>query len=136
MEIFTNEFKELLTNQLVELADVVKTKRSNEMSDYEIAKAMENCMDCYEEENKSKKDKNKKNKKFKVGDVVYYGERKGHVLEQNNDNSEISMYVCFEENKRFQEKNNCFTKDGRFHFGLPVVLSHFPYELKMKKIKK
>jgi hypothetical protein len=136
MEIFTNEFKELLTNQLVELADVVKTKRSNEMSDYEIAKAMENCMDCYEEENKSKKDKNKKNKKFKVGDMVYWGRRKGHVLEQNNDNSEISMYVCFEENDRFDEKNYCFTKDGRYYFGLPVVLSHFPYELKMKKIKK
>jgi hypothetical protein len=135
MEIFTNEFKELLTNQLVELADVVKTKRSNEMSDYEIAKAMENCMDCYEEENKSKKDKNKKNKKFKVGDVVYWGERKGIVTEQNNDNSESSIYVCFEENGKFEEQTFCFTKDGRYYFGLPIVLSHFPYKLKMKKIK-
>jgi hypothetical protein len=136
MEIFSNEFKELLTNQLVELADVVKTKRSNEMSDYEIAKAMEGCMDCSEEETKSKKDKNKKKNQFEVGDTVYWGRRKGHVLEQNNNSSASSIWVCFEENDKFHEKHLTFTEDGRYYYGTPIVLSHFPYELKMKKIKK
>lgn len=132
MEIFTNEFKELLTNQLVELADVVKTKRSNEMSDYEIAKAMENCMDCYEEENKSKKDKNKKNKKFKVGDVVYYGKVEGIVEETIKFSSFNTIYVIF----KISGDEIEFTEDGRYSPKLPIVLSHFPYELKMKKIKK
>jgi hypothetical protein len=133
MEIFTNEFKELLTNQLVELADVVKTKRSNEMSDYEIAKAMENCMDCYEEENKSKKDKNKKNKKFKVGDVVYWGESQGVVFYKDEKKTDTSLGVNFKDSNNY----NCyFTENGRYYINAPIVLSHFPYKLKMKKIKK
>jgi hypothetical protein len=136
MEIFSNEFKELLTNQLVELADVVKTKRLNEMSDYEIAKAMEGCMDCSEEYSKQKKEKKKAKNEFEVGDTVYWGRRKGHVLEQNNNSSVSSTWVCFEKNDKFQEKNISFTKDGRYYYGFPIVLSHFPYELKIKKNKK
>jgi hypothetical protein len=128
MEIFTNEFKELLTNQLVELADVVKTKRSNEMSDYEIAKAMEECMGCLEEQPKTK---NKKNKKFKQGDIVYLGILMGKVIEQKNDNSTVSLTVKFDNGKMLS-----FIKDGRYYEEMPILLSHFPYELKMKKIKK
>ena len=133
MEIFTNEFKELLTNQLVELADVVKTKRSNEMSDYEIAKAMEDCMnnaDC------GKKEKKKKNKKFKVGDVVYWGEREGVVIDKYKEKDEASLHVSFKENGEFRSWELSFTEDGRFIHDTPITLSHFPYELKMKKIKK
>jgi hypothetical protein len=128
MEIFTNEFKNLLSTQLEELADVVKTKRSNEMSDYEIAKAMEDCMnnaDC------GKKEKKKKNKKFKVGDVVYYGKLEGIVEERTKYSSFYTIYVIF----KISGDEIEFTEDGRYSPKLPIVLSHFPYELKMKKIK-
>ena len=130
MEIFTNEFKKLLTNQLVELADVVKTKRSNEMSDYEIAKAMENCMDCYEEENKSKKDKKKKNYKFEVGDVVYYlGSLRGEVVDFDTEFKTINVQL----DNGYLES---FMFNGSLVPNTPILLSHLPYELKMKKIKK
>ena len=148
MEIFSEEFKNLLSTQLEELTDVVKTKKSKEnqqeMSDYEIAKEIADCMD---NSDCSKKEKKKKNKKFKVGDVVYWGEKKGVVKEQFNNISESSTFVCFEETGEFTnfvcfeetgeftKRNISFTKDGRFLFGSPIVLSHFPYELKMKKIK-
>ena len=135
MEIFTNEFKNLLSTQLEELTDVVKTEKAKEnpqvMSDYEIAKAIEDCMnnpDC------GKKEKKKKNKKFKVGDVVYWGEREGIVTEVYEKN-EASLYVSFEENRYFRRWEISFTKDGRYIKGTPIALSHFPYELKMKKIK-
>jgi hypothetical protein len=136
MEIFTNEFKNLLSTQLEELTDVVKTEKAKEnpqvMSDYEIAKAIEDCMnnpDC------GKKEKKKKNKKFKVGDVVYWGEREGVVTEVHNETDEASLYVSFKENVEFRGWELSFTKDGRFLNGCPVVLSRFPYELKIKKIK-
>jgi hypothetical protein len=132
MEIFSNEFKELLTNQLVELADVVKTKRSNEMSDYEIAKSMEGCMDCHEQEIKLKKDKKKK-KKFEVGDIVYWGESQGVVFYKDEKKRHTSLGVNFKDSNNY----NCyFTENGRYYINTPIVLSHFPYELKMKKIKK
>lgn len=136
MEIFTNEFKNLLSTQLEELTDVVKTEKAKEnpqvMSDYEIAKFMDACMnnpDC------GKKEKKKKNKKFKVGDVVYWGEREGIVTEVHKERDEASIYVSFEQNRDFRRWELSFTKDGRFINGTSVVLSHFPYELKIKKIK-
>ncbi len=102
MEIFTNEFKELLSTQLEELTNVVKTNKEElkkdgavVMSDYEIAKLMDACMnnsDC------SKKEKKQKNKKFKEGDVVYWGERKGVVMDKYNDKDEASLHVSFKEN--------------------------------------
>jgi len=132
MEIFTNEFKNLLSTQLEELTDVVKTEKAKEkpqvMSDYEIAKAIEDCMnnpDC------GKKEKKKKNKKFKVGDVVYWGNIEGIVEETIKYSSFITIYVIFKSSGDEIE----FTEDGRYTPQLPVVLSRFPYELKMKKIK-
>lgn len=102
------------------------------MSDSEIAKFMDACMnnaDC------GKKEKKKKNKKFKVGDIVYWGKREGLVTEVCKEKDEASISVCFEENGEFRRWEISFTKDGRFINGTPIVLSHFPYELKMKKIK-
>lgn len=137
MEIFTNEFKELLSTQLEELTNVVKKDEVKidgavVMSDYEIAKFMDACMnnpDC------GKKEKKKKNKKFKEGDVVYWGERKGVVMDKYKEQDEASLYVSFKENGEFKSWDVSFTKDGRYINGTPVVLSHFPYKLKMKKIK-
>lgn len=123
-EIFDS--KKEKNNQL-EVCSEVKV-----MSDYEVAKFMDACMnnpDC------GKKEKKKKNKKFKVGDVVYWGEREGIVTEQHNDIYDTSTIVCFEKTEEFIRWELAFTKDGRFIHGTPVVLSHFPYELKMKKIK-
>jgi hypothetical protein len=137
MEIFTNEFKELLSTQLEELTNVVKKDEVKidgavVMSDYEIAKFMDACMnnpDC------GKKEKKKKNKKFKEGDVVYWGERKGVVMDKYKEQDEASLHVSFKENGEFRSWELSFTKDGRFINGTPIILSHFPYELKMKKIK-
>lgn len=98
------------------------------MSDSEIAKFMDACMnnpDC------GKKEKKKKNKKFKVGDVVYWGNVEGIVEETIKYSSFITIYVIFKSSGDEIE----FTEDGRYTPQLPVVLSHFPYELKMKKIK-
>ena len=131
MEIFTEEFKGLLSKQLDELSNVVKTNNSKQMSDYEIAKAMKDCIDCYEEETKSKKDKKKKYKKFKEGDVVYLGNLKGNVAIQYNDESDGSLIIDFENGEDLP-----LTKDGRFYQNTPIVISHFPYKSKMKKIKK
>lgn len=170
MEIFTNEFREELFDNLesivieykndtpfekrIELHNKIqlafekekeifnsKKKKNNQlevcdeakvMSDYEIAKFMDACMnnaDC------GKKEKKKKNKKFKVGDVVYWGKREGLVTEVRKEKDETSLCVSLEETGESRRWNICFTKDGRFINGTPIVLSHEPYELKMKKIK-
>lgn len=134
MEIFTNEFKNLLSTQLEELTNVVKKDEvkidgAKVMSDYEIAKAIEDCMnnpDCGKKE---------KNKKFKKGDVVYWGEREGIVTDVYNEEHEASTIVCFEKTEEFIRWELPFTEDGRYIHGTSIVLSHFPYELKMKKIK-
>jgi hypothetical protein len=132
MEIFTNEFKELLSTQLEELTNVVKKDEAKKygavvMSDCEIAKLMDACMnnsDC------SKKEKKKKKNQFEEGDVVYFAGLEGIVTKQYNDDSNTSTFV------RFNKYDTLgFTKDGRILFGTPIVLSHFPYKLKMKKIK-
>lgn len=127
MEIFSEEFKAELSNQLEALTKVVEYK-PQPMSDYEIAKSMDDCLGCEEIAKKSKK---KKNKKFKQGDIVYFGSIGGKVFKQNNDNSDVSLEVEF-----YNGKSLSFTKDGRFYPEMPIVISHFPYELKMKKIKK
>jgi co-chaperonin GroES (HSP10) len=137
MEIFTNEFKNELSKQLEELTNVVKTNKEElkkdgavVMSDYEIAKFMDACMnnsDC------SKKEKKKKKNQFEEGDVVYWGKIKGIVIKKFiNNNNDFVLYVKFE-----NKQNMWFTKDGRCRYfeGLPIVLSYFPYKLKMKKIK-
>ena len=126
MEIFSEEFKNLLSTQLEELTNVVKKDGAVVMSDSEIAKFMDawNNPDC------GKKEKKKKNKKFKVGDVVYWGNVEG-IVETIKYSSFITIYVIFKSSGDEIE----FTEDGRYTPQLPVVLSHFPYELKMKKIK-
>jgi len=67
---------------------------------------------------------------FKKGDTVYYGTLKGEVTEQKNDNSSTSINVEFE-----QFSNLRFTKDGRYYENTPIILSHFPYELEMKRVE-
>jgi hypothetical protein len=124
MEIFSEEFKAELSSQLEALTIIVKTDEPKPMSDYEVAKSMEDCFDNPDCGKKQKKIK------FKAYDIVYFGNLKGIVFKQMNDNSHISLDVEFDNNKRLK-----FTKDGRFYQEMPIVLSHFPYELKMKKIK-
>jgi hypothetical protein len=124
MEIFSEEFKAELSSQLEALTIIVKKDEPKPMSDYEIAKLNQDCFDNL--------DCGKKEKKiiFKAYDTVYFGNLKGIVLRQKNDNTDMSLRVDFKNNERIS-----FTKDGRFFQNFPIVLSHFPYELKMKKIK-
>jgi hypothetical protein len=124
MEIFSEEFKAELSSQLEALTIIVKKDEPKPMSDYEVAKSMEDCFDNPDCGKKQKKIK------FKAYDIVYFGNLKGNVLRQKNDDSYISLEVLFNNVKSLQ-----FTKDGRFYQEMPIVLSHFPYELKMKKIK-
>jgi hypothetical protein len=132
MEIFTNEFKELLSTQLEELTNVVKKDEVKidgavVMSDYEIAKFMDTCMnnsDC------SKKEKKKKKNQFEVGDVVYYlGCLRGEVVIFDTEFKTIDVQL---DNGYLQS----FMFNGSLVPNTPIVLSHFPYKLKMKKIKK
>lgn len=138
MEIFTEEFKGLLSKQLDELSNVVKTNNSKQMSDYEIAKAMKDCIDCYEEELKLKKEKKKKKNQFEVGDVVYFGTKKGEVISLSKEISDsgvtTGIVVSFCESRKYDFYG--FKNDGSVFEGQEIFLSHYPYKLKMKKIKK
>lgn len=125
MEIFSEEFKAELSNQLEALTKVVEYK-PQPMSDYEIAKAMDDCLGCEEIAKKSKK---KKNKKFKLDDVVYLGNLQGRVEEVDKDLFVVGV-------KFINSYKQWFKNDGRLLQDSPKVLSHYPYELKMKKIKK
>lgn len=121
-----------ILKRVSEEAEKICPDVSQQMSDSEIAKGLETCfnkVDC------DKKEKKKKNKKFKVGDVVYWGKREGLVTEVYKGKDEASLYVSFEETGEFGKWHISFTKDGRFLLGTPIVLSHEPYELKMKNIK-
>lgn len=61
--------------------------------------------------------------KFKKGDIVYWQELKGEVM--NTDNSEpYTIKVKF-----LSDYGNYFTNDGRIHKEIPPVLSHTPYTL-------
>lgn len=126
MEIFSEEFKAELSNQLEALTKVVEYK-PKPMSDYEIAKSMDDCLGC---EEIAKKSKNKKNKKFKVGDVVYYlGSLKGEVVDFCTESKTIDVQF---DNGYLESFMLC----GSLVPNTPIVLSHYPYELKMKKTKK
>jgi hypothetical protein len=131
MEIFTPEFRE-------ELMDNLETITIGLKSDLPINKVKElndKINLALQKERDIANPKKKKNKKFKKGDVVYWGEREGIVANQFNDNTEQCIYVSFKENGEFKSWDVSFTKDGRYINGTPIVLSHFPYKLKMKKIK-
>lgn len=61
--------------------------------------------------------------KFKKGDIVYWQDLKGEVM--NTDNSEpYTIKVKF-----LSDYGNYFTNDGRIHKEIPPVLSHTPYTL-------
>lgn len=61
--------------------------------------------------------------KFKKGDIVYWQDLQGEVM--NTDNSEpYTIKVKF-----FSDYGNYFTNDGRIHEDIPPVLSHTPYTL-------
>lgn len=122
MEIFTNEFKDLLSKQLEELTNVVKTDGAEVISDYEVAKLVDVCM------NNTDCGKKEKNKKFKLDDIVYLGNLQGKVNEI--DNNLFLVFVIFNNGYR-----QWFTNDGRLFQNSPKVLSHFPYKLKIKKNK-
>ena len=130
MEIFTNEFREELFDSLETISLGLKKdlpiQKTNELTD-KINLALQNEM-------KHLKPKNKKKNQFEEGDVVYWGKIKGIVIKKFiNNNNDFVLFVKFE-----NKQNMWFTKDGRCRYfkGLPIVLSHFPYKLKMKKIKK
>lgn len=149
MEIFSEEFKREVSSQLEAITNIVKKDNSNQMSDCEIAKAMEDSFfynpDCDKEDSNKNNEglheefklifKKEKKKKFKVGDVVYWGKRKGFVTKVFKEKDEASLYISFEEIGELGRLDISFTKDGRFLLGTPIILSHFPYELKMKKLK-
>ncbi len=69
-------------------------------------------------------------KEFKVGDTVYYGTLKAKVTRQENDDSDMSLEIDFEDGEHLG-----FTKDGRYYKNTPIVLSHFPYEIEYKKVE-
>jgi hypothetical protein len=124
MEIFSEEFKAELSNQLEALTKVVEYK-PKPMSDYEIAKSMEDCMDFTDN---IKKERNKNNKKFKLDDVVYLGILQGRVKEVDEDLFMVGV-------KFINSYQQWFKNDGRLFQDSPKVLSHYPYELKKKKSK-
>ena len=74
MEIFSEEFKIELSNQLEALTNLVKTDKPKKMSDLEIKESMEDSF-TYD----IKKERNKNNKKFQLEDVVYLGNLQGRV---------------------------------------------------------
>jgi hypothetical protein len=126
MEIFTPEFREELMGNLETITIGLK-------SDLPINKVKElndKINLALQKEREIANPKKKKKNQFEVGDVVYWGEMKGIIKEKYNNNSDWSLFVKFENKKII-----CFTKDGRYYEGMPIVLSHFPYKLKMKKIK-
>jgi hypothetical protein len=126
MEIFTPEFRE-------ELMDNLETITIGLKSDLPINKVKElndKINLAVQKEREIANPKKKKKNKFEIGDVVYLAGLEGIVKKQFNDDSNTSLFV------RFNEYNTLsFRKDGRILFGTPIVLSHFPYKLKMKKIK-
>lgn len=128
MEIFSEEFKNQLSKQLQQITTGVEKENPDVMLNEQLIEAME---DSFKNPYGRKKEKKKKNKKFKVGDVVYWGNVEGIVEETIKYSSFITIYVIFKSSGDEIE----FTEDGRYTPQLPVVLSHFPYELKMKKIK-
>jgi len=124
MEIFSKEFKAELSNQLEALTKVVEYKPTP-MTDADIIKSMEDCMDFTDN---IKKERNKNNKKFKLDDVVYLGILQGRVKEVDEDLFMVGV-------KFINSYQQWFKNDGRLFEDSPKVLSHYPYELKKKKSK-
>lgn len=130
MEIFKSEFREELMGNLETITIGLK-------SDLPINKVRElnyKINLAVQKEKEIAKPKKKKKNQFEEGDVVYWGKIKGIVIKKFiNNNNDFVLFVKFE-----NKQNMWFTKDGRCRYfeGLPIVLSHFPYKLKMKKIKK
>lgn len=132
MEIFTSEFREELLGNLENF--VVEYKSGTPFR--KIIELNKKINLALEKEREIFNSKKKKKNQFEVGDVVYWGERKGIVTQQYDSKDEASLYVTFEKNGEFKSWDIPFTKDGRFMNGTPIVLSHLPYKLKMNKIKK
>jgi len=55
MEIFSEEYKAELISQLEAITNIVKTDKPIPMSDYEVAKSMEDCFDNPDCSKKEKK---------------------------------------------------------------------------------
>jgi hypothetical protein len=122
MEIFSEEFKIELSNQLEALTNLVKTDKPKKMSDLEIKESMEDSF-TYD----IKKERNKNNKKFQLEDVVYLGNLQGRVT---NIDDFVSVKVNF-----INGYEQWFNNNGSLAQNSPKVLSHYPYELKKKKSK-
>ncbi len=126
MEIFTKEFREELMGNLEAIGfelnpnlPITKLKELNDKINLAVQKEREIA-----------NPKKKKNKKFKVGDVVYYlGSLKGEVVDFCTESKTIDVQF---DNGYLESFMLC----GSLVPNTPIVLSHFPYELKMKKIKK
>jgi hypothetical protein len=145
MNIFSEEFKTELSSQLEAITNIVKKDNSNGISDLELIKAMEdsfNNSDCdkKEDSNKSnkglheefklvfKKEKKKKNKEFKEGDFVYLENLSGEIVLLDKKRNLIVVEF-------FNGAGKDFYIDGSIVEGGSKLLSHYPYELKIKKLK-
>jgi hypothetical protein len=127
MEIFTPEFRE-------ELMDNLETITIGLKSDLPINKVKElndKINLALQKEREIANPKKKKKNQFEIGDVVYWGEMKGIIREKDNNNLGNCFFVTF-----YDDYVLFFTKDGRLKKETPRLLSHYPYKLKMKKIKK
>jgi hypothetical protein len=60
--------------------------------------------------------------KFKKGDIVYWQDLQGEVINVDNDSYPIEV-------KFNNGLEQCFTKDGSIYINTPPVLSHTPYTL-------
>jgi len=67
---------------------------------------------------------------FKKGDTVYYGTLKGEVVKQCKIDTTTTILVHFK-----NVGNLMLLEDGRFYQETPIILSHFPYELEMKRVE-
>ena len=135
MEIFTKEFREELMGNLESIGfelnpnlPITKLKELNDKINLAVQKEREIA-----------NPKKKKNKKFKKGDIVYFGTKKGEVIDftktiTDSDVVCTGILVSFCESKK--DMFYGFKNDGSIFEGQEIFLSHFPYELKMKKIKK
>ena len=123
MEIFTEEFKNELSKQLNEITFESKKENKIVMSESEIVKAMESCFNT----NPNKEEK-KKSKGFKLGDIVYLELLLGEIVFLDKKRDLIVVEFINGVNKDFRI-------DGSVCDNSPKLLYHYPYELKIKKLK-
>jgi len=123
MEIFTEEFKNELSKQLNEITFESKKENKIVMSESEIVKAMESCFNT----NPNKEEK-KKSKGFKLGDIVYLELLLGEIVFLDKKRDLIVVEFINGVNKDFRI-------DGSVCDDSPKLLYHYPYELKIKKLK-